>query len=233
MAIDKFKQLEAVLLQSFEDYKLTSAEKYTLIEVLESCSEEERRFLRNKAFDLFRRHLAENEMSVPAYNWLEKTVKALEYSLTKYGAPEAHFSPGEDCRNKILHLIASSKKSIDICVFTISDNVLSEAILKTYARGISVRILTDNDKAHDKGSDIDRLARSGIAIREDNTRDHMHHKFAVFDKSTLLNGSFNWTRSATERNYENIAVNQHPKLVEAYQHKFDELWLAFEINQVN
>lgn len=52
----------------------------------------------------------------------------------------------------------------------------------------------------------------------------MHHKFAIFDGEILVNGSYNWTRSANDFNAENILVTGDPDLVAAFQREFDALW---------
>jgi len=140
---------------------------------------------------------------------------------------EAHFSPGEDCRRQLLDLVIAARETLYISVFTISDDRLSDAIIAAHKRGIQVRLITDNDKALDQGSDIARLIDHGIDVRMDNTANHMHHKFAVVDKHILVNGSFNWTRSATDYNQENILVTNEPKLVAAYLGEFDSLWDEF------
>jgi hypothetical protein len=44
------------------------------------------------------------------------------------------------------------------------------------------------------------------------------------DGSRLLNGSYNWTRSASEVNEENLVVSSDPRLVAAFQGQFDRLW---------
>ena len=64
-------------------------------------------------------------------------------------------------------------------------------------------------------------------LRIDDSPYHMHHKFALFDGRLLLNGSFNWTRSASTSNEENLLVIDHPQLVSSYAREFDELWARF------
>jgi len=87
-----------------------------------------------------------------------------------------------------------------------------------------VRIVTDNDKEFDAGSDIAQLRQAGVPVAVDRTDAHMHHKFALFDGTWLLNGSYNWTRSAAQFNEENLVVHNDPGLVRQFQAQFDTLW---------
>lgn len=137
---------------------------------------------------------------------------------------EAYFSPGEDCKSAIIDQLRNAEKSIRICVFTISDNDISKAILEAHRRDIEVSIITDNDKTNDKGSDIYDLFLEGLNIRIDNTPNHMHHKFAIFDEEVLLTGSFNWTRSASKYNQENVIVTNNEKLVKRHLTYYYNLW---------
>lgn len=86
-----------------------------------------------------------------------------------------------------------------------------------------VHAVHPNDKSHDAGSDLSRLRRLGVPVAYDQTPDHMHHKFALFDGSLAVSGSDNWTRSAAERNEENIVVTSDLRLTSTFQRRFDEL----------
>jgi mitochondrial cardiolipin hydrolase len=118
------------------------------------------------------------------------------------------------------------RKTADICVFTITDDRIAQAIIAAHERGVAVRVLTDNDKQYDGGSDVERLRRAGIALKVDETEHHMHHKFAVLDAATLLNGSYNWTRSASAFNEENLVVTTDAKLVRIFAQQFEKMWGA-------
>ena len=187
------------------------------------------RFLRNKGFALAREYIdADPSQTFKVLKWLEQVVKTLDSGVPDNSIESsAHFSPGDECRRKIIDLCHQARQSIDICVFTISDDTLSEAIYKAHKRGIKVRIITDNDKSNDLGSDVDELSGKGVNLRMDRSPNHMHHKFAVFDNTILLNGSFNWTRSASRYNEENIVVSGEAAIVDEFQRKFEALWSQF------
>lgn len=224
-----FDELQALLLQTLEDYKLDQQEKHTLRELVKELPAEHTCYLRNTAFDLIRPAVfSGGAEAMRALQWLEKVIKATTAGEgTTTIRPSVHFSPGDDCRRKIIDVLHSAKKSIAICVFTISDDRISEQILRAHQRAVDVRIVTDNDKANDKGSDVDKLHQQGVAVRKDLSRHHMHHKFAVIDQQLLINGSFNWTRSASDRNEENILVTAETQAVQVFQAKFEELWKKF------
>ena len=144
--------------------------------------------------------------------------------LRKNITSHAFFSPGDDCLNAIVASIEEASQSINICVFTISDDRISDAIVRAHHRGIYIKIITDNNKLHDAGSDIKELAAKGLDVRIDKTRSHMHHKFAIFDETRVLTGSYNWTRSAAMHNHENILVTDNLSIVQDYSREFDRLW---------
>ena len=183
--------------------------------------------MRNKAFHLVREQLSQGADIGRLLKWLEQLLKALDANASEPHSAKVCFSPGEQCLVGIIDVLHSAKTSLDICVFTISDDRITKAIRGAYERGVAVRIISDNDKSNDRGSDIDLLHQAGLAVRLDRSSNHMHHKFAVVDGRTLLNGSFNWTRSASEYNQENIVIVDDPKQITAFSERFEALWTAY------
>ena len=122
-----------------------------------------------------------------------------------------------------------------MCVFTVTDDRISRAILDAHRRGVKVRIISDNDKQHDAGSDLQKFRAAGIAVKVDDQRGsaepglngHMHHKFAIFDGARLLNGSYNWTRGAADVNFENVVDTADATLITAFTAEFERLWKRF------
>jgi len=215
-----------MLQQTLEDRRLSRTEKRALTEVFADydLNKEERAFVRNRVFDLARECIRNREAE-QVLHWAEDVVKVLHSKLERDPTvSEVHFSPGDECRMTIIRLIKRAKHSIDICVFTITDDRLSEQIKAAHDSGVKVRIVSDNDKADDRGSDIYNLAQAGVEVCVDESDAHMHHKFAIFDANTVLTGSYNWTRSAARHNRENLVVSDDQKLVAPYQQNFDDLW---------
>lgn len=226
----RLDELESWLVESLMDFKLSHAETLELREILPHLQRDEVSFIRNKAFALAREPIKQGgDIAIAVLSWLDKIVKTIDAARNEQASVinSAHFSPGDDCRRKLLDLCVTATQSLDISVFTISDDRLCEAICAAHVRGIAVRIITDNDKSMDLGSDIDHMVERGIPVRMDRTEHHMHHKFAIIDRQVLVNGSFNWTRSASDKNQENILVTNEPALVAAYQLEFDGLWQEF------
>ena len=141
------------------------------------------------------------------------------------------FSPGSDCKKLILDTIREATHKLDVCVFTISDDTISDALKAAFDRGIEIRILTDNFKVSDEGSDIEYLYNSGIDIRIDRSEHHMHHKFMVADGLVTITGSYNWTRSAEKYNQENVIWINDAQFSSSFLSEFETLWSnSFELH---
>lgn len=225
-------EMDAILQDTLDDLRLSRSERKALTAVLAEHAQEAqtRALFRHRAFELARQQM-HDPRDKAVLDWLEEVAKALAASAND-DAPklaEAHFSPGDDCRRRILSLCRHSRRSIDVCVFTITDDTIAHALLEAHERGVRLRVITDDDKSGDIGSDIARLARAGIEVRLDHSEHHMHHKFALFDGTYLLTGSYNWTRSAASSNEENVVVSDDPRLVGAFGETFESLWQTFGI----
>ncbi len=180
--------------------------------------------VRQRAFAVARGGLAGRDPAA-VLAWLEATLAALTPPPAAAGAPaSAHFSPGIDCLSRIVSRFQGAKTAVDACVFTITDDRITRALLDAHHRGVKVRVIADNDKALDLGSDIQQIAAAGVLVKVDQTPFHMHHKFALFDEARLVNGSYNWTRGAADQNEENVIDTGDPVLIAAFRAAFDGLW---------
>jgi mitochondrial cardiolipin hydrolase len=214
-----------LLVRSLQSVHLSRKDRQALAEALEDGDDRARRAVRQRAFELARETGGSIEIS-PLLEWVEAVVEAtFRAERTPVAdASEAHFSPGDACYRRIAGLFDRAERSVEVCVFTITDDRISDAILAAHARDVAIRIVADNSKALDLGSDIERFERAGIPVRVDRTEYHMHHKFALFDARFLLTGSYNWTRGAADSNEENIIVTPDAHLVRSFATAFEGLW---------
>jgi cardiolipin hydrolase len=217
--------------QSITDERLSDDEKRSLTQALRDASppEDGLRQLRNRAFELVRARSTEPDQ-IGLLKWLEGVMRALDVGRLPAGTvrSRAHFSPGIDCLVAIQQQLKSARRCIDLCVFTLSDDRITDEVLAAHRRGVVLRFITDNEKEFDAGSDVARLRQQGVPVVVDRTDAHMHHKFALVDGAWLLNGSYNWTRSACEHNEENVILTNDPALVRQFQEQFDALWISLQ-----
>lgn len=223
------EDLEKAFLQTFPNM-LTTADKRLLKQVLlqSQVTENTRAWLRNRFFTWVKDKL-QDKHSLQLLHWLEEANKLL---LTKSDTPtpdKVYFSPGEECLDAIIYQLRSAQHTIQICVFTISDDRISDAIIACHRMGRKVLIITDNEKLHDTGSDIQRLEQAGIPVKIDRSSDHMHHKFAIIDGQFVLTGSYNWTRSAAKYNHENLLVTSDKAVAAAFEEEFNKLWNSLDV----
>ncbi|MBN3493555.1 phospholipase D-like domain-containing protein [Vibrio neptunius] len=221
--------------ESLIDYRLDDHERRHLqAELAEAVmSEEDRAFLRNQSFKLAKQFMEKGSDPIALLRWLERIIKVLDNVIAGQSSELATswFSPGRSCSTGIIEQLKLARDSIDICVFTIADDDLTKHILEAHQRGVTVRIISDNDKMYDKGSDIEYLAEQGVAVKIDTTPYHMHHKFAIFDQKRLINGSFNWTRSASKYNQEDITLSDDKRFLQSFSRQFEKLWQQFPCHQ--
>lgn len=227
------EEIVQLIKNSITDNVLVKSEKKEIQNLIfeKGLSKRELDVLRSEIFKIAR----EYDNQIPSQNlidWIEKANKlTLIESEINQTYSKAYFSPGDECKNAITYHIKQAKETVDICVFTISDNDIAKQIISSHKKGVHIKIITDDDKINDIGSDIKELRDAGIPVKIDGTRSLMHHKFCIVDKQIIITGSYNWTNSAAQRNYENILVNNDNKAVKSYLQEFERLWFKLETFQ--
>jgi mitochondrial cardiolipin hydrolase len=114
---------------------------------------------------------------------------------------DAFFFPNEKNIEKLISYLGKAQKSMNVCVFNITNDRLANAIFDAHSRGVKVRVISDDECMSNQGSDVKWLAGQGVPCRVDsNAQFHMHNKFVVIDDTFLITGSFNWTVQAGKSN---------------------------------
>lgn len=155
-------------------------------------------------------------------SWLQHGFELIDRHM--FRMHRVFFSPGTEILESISEMLKETRQTIDLCVFTITDERLVSDIRSCHERGVKVRLITDDDKMYDLGSAIKDLKNAGIPIKTDHSRYHMHHKFGIIDSRIVFTGSFNWTYTASKHNQENLLITSNFELVKQYAEQYEMLW---------
>ncbi|PIA16968.1 phospholipase D/nuclease [Coemansia reversa NRRL 1564] len=139
------------------------------------------------------------------------------------------FFPSEESFSQLIGFLDSAQRTLDICVFNITDNDIARAIVAAKERGVEVRIITDDEQLECRGNDVRRLQEDhGIPFKTDNDPEKfMHNKFAIIDRRAVWTGSYNWTVGARRSNNESAICTNDPAATQAFSGEFEELWSRF------
>lgn len=162
-------------------------------------------------------------------NMLKKLVSAtlilLLFSFPSLAEIKIFFSPDGGIMEEIIAQIDQANNYVDIAMYSFTSEPIAEALVRAKERGISVRILLDKLQAAGAYSQYQYLLNSGIEAITDVHSGIMHNKIAIIDGRILLTGSFNWTKSAEEKNEENLFLFiDEAEIIRICQMRLNYLW---------
>ena len=132
--------------------------------------------------------------------------------------------PGDKEVEKLMAYLETAKEIIRVWVYFFTNWKIWEVIKRRLEDGVEVRIITDKDSkgAFGMGEEWKKsLKCHHLPIPEESK---MHHKFVIIDDNLVMNGSFNWTKSAESKNLENVIVSSSKTLINAFIEIFDRYW---------
>jgi phosphatidylserine/phosphatidylglycerophosphate/cardiolipin synthase-like enzyme len=141
-------------------------------------------------------------------------------------ALESFFSPNGGVATRIVQEIQRAQTSIDIAIYTFTQNEIAGALIAAKNRGVAIRIIADSEQATAVGSEIVRMETAGFQVKRTAGLGSgiMHNKYAIFDSQALLTGSYNWSGNAETRNFENAVFIHDAATIAAYQANFNRIW---------
>jgi len=143
-----------------------------------------------------------------------------------------YFSDGGRIAERIIAAINHAQKSIHLSMYDLTHADIAATLEAARRRGVEIRIVADERQSHESHSEIPYLASRGIPVRLSQgykgARSIMHNKFAVFDGRLVETGSFNWTTSADQYNFENAIFIADPAVAASYEGEFERIWKQAE-----
>lgn len=138
------------------------------------------------------------------------------------GELEVYFSPKGGCTDAIVREIRSAKSTLAIQAYTFTSSAIADAVAAARARGVEVVVVLDASNETDRDSKATFLMSHGIRLLVDRQHNIAHNKVMVIDGTTVITGSFNFTRSAEIDNAENLLVIHRPELAQEYLKNVEE-----------
>lgn len=135
---------------------------------------------------------------------------------------EQYFCPQEGCEAEVISEIALARDSVAFMLFTFTADPVGDEMLSASDRGAAVGGIVE-DRQADTYSEHVRMQEFGLDVRNDGNRYTMHHKVIIIDNTTVITGSYNPTKSATERNDENLLIIHSPAIAARYAQEFERV----------
>jgi len=133
---------------------------------------------------------------------------------------QVSFTPGSDCTGLVVTAIHSAKTSVLVQAYSFTSAPIAQALADAHRRGVDVRIILDKSQIGERYTSAKFFVNSGIPVWIDDKVAIAHNKVMIIDDETAITGSFNLTRSAQERNAENLLIIQNADLAAKYVHNW-------------
>ncbi len=130
----------------------------------------------------------------------------------------------------IINAISHAQKTLDIALFSFTDDQLGNAVVQARRRGVSVRVLLAEGQERVLGGEHGKLVNAGVVVSVAQGLGYFHHNFAIIDRELVITGSYDWSDAADQHNYENVVFISCPALTasqtvaEQYTSEFERLW---------
>lgn len=141
------------------------------------------------------------------------------HSITFANVPyQACFTPAQQCTPLIVDAINNSKHTILVQAYSFTSAPILKALQQAHNRGVDVRVILDKGQVGKKGryTSATFLRNAGIPTWVDYKVAIAHNKVMIFDGTSVLTGSFNFTRAAEEHNAENFIIIRDEELTKQY-----------------
>jgi phosphatidylserine/phosphatidylglycerophosphate/cardiolipin synthase-like enzyme len=135
--------------------------------------------------------------------------------------------PGDGIRAAALAAIAGANHSIDVEMFVLSDRLVLDALVSAAGRGVHLRALLDPTQPQNAAAMAQLVAvRATVRFYVQAGDELLHAKLGIFDSTTVLFGSCNWSRSGFTRNHELNLLVRDATLARIFLSRLDQDWAA-------
>lgn len=124
---------------------------------------------------------------------------------------------GPSCEDLVVSAIRTTRSSLLIQAYSFTSAPIAEAVVQAFKRGVDVRVIVDKSQVSERYTSATFLKHAGIPVVIDTEPAIAHNKVMIFDQQAVFTGSFNFTKSAQQRNAENgLILRGDAALVKLY-----------------
>lgn len=116
------------------------------------------------------------------------------------------FSPNGGCTDRIVQEIGDAKKNIRVQAYSFTAAPIAKAILEAKKRSVDCEVILDKSQETQNYSELDFFFNQGVPAFIDDRHAIAHNKIILIDDSTIITGSFNFSKAAEDSNAENLLV---------------------------
>ena len=144
-------------------------------------------------------------------------------SFKAKGTVDVYFSPRGGTTVAVVEEINAAKSEILIQAYSFTSVPIAKALVDAQKRGVKIVAVLDKSQRSARYTEADFIAHASIPVSIDAAHAIAHNKIIIIDQSTLITGSFNFTKAAEEKNAENLLILKgNAPLVERYIQNFEE-----------
>jgi len=133
-----------------------------------------------------------------------------------------YFSPHGGCTAAIVATLRQAQRQVLVRAYSFTSEPIADAVIGAHQRGVEVKVILDKSQRSERYSAISTLARAGILVLVDTKHAIAHSKVMIIDGTTVITGSFNFTKSAEGSNAENLLVIDDQELAKKYMANWAE-----------
>lgn len=142
---------------------------------------------------------------------------------------QTYFSPKGGTKQAILQTLAKAQQSIRFMAFSVTDVDIQKLLVQKAREGVQVEGIFDGCMISQYSVFQDLLTKN-IPVMIDGNQALMHSKVFIVDRQAVITGSYNFSKSAEERNNENTLIISSKKIAGFYEQEFARLKQASQTN---
>jgi phosphatidylserine/phosphatidylglycerophosphate/cardiolipin synthase-like enzyme len=188
--------------------------------------EDNNNLMRIHSTDMAENYLKEFEEMFVDNSFGDNAVPETPYPVVTIGETrvDVFFSPDDGVLNALVPLLNSAEQSIHFLAFSFTSNELGDIVRAKAEAGLTVAgVMDDGQISSNQGTEFDPFQQAELDVLIDGIDGQMHHKVFIVDEEIVALGSYNFSRSAEERNDENLLIIYNADIAKQFMEEFQRV----------